>query len=357
MKINILLAGFLISTSILSFSTSHAYSVNSVVETVESINTQQKDIQRLVQKQAQLEREFLDIEAQQKELAKQITNLQQKSAVQTEVLRERLKALYYFSEQGFWQFFFSNNSASELDRNLKIMARLNSLDIRLIEELKENSKILTLKSERLSKRSIFLKKRQNALFVEEKKLSKLFAVRKETLTSLKKKSAYKDFHKILKVTKDPTLLDFKKSGLVEVLKKGSLRDQKGKLPWPVTGSILREYGVIQDEDFENIKIPHMGILIGASEGESVNAIASGTIEFAGELPFMGPTVIIGHGDQFQTVYSGLKSLQVKKGDLVNKNQLLAKSARLGFEETSGVYFEIRQFTATSDPSSWMKGNL
>lgn len=330
---------------------------SNVIETVRTVTQQQKEIQKLVQQQAQIEREYLDLEAQQKELQTQIDQLQVKTETQTEVLRERLKALYYFSEQGFWQFFFSNNSAAELDRNLRIMASLNNLDIELIDELKVNSKNLANKSKRLSERSVFLKSKQAKLFAEEKKLSELFESRKKSMASLKTKSSQKFIQEQIKKAKDPVFAEYKKQGLNEVVKNGSLRDRKGQLPWPVQGSLVRRYGVIQDDDFENIKIPHLGVLIGTEPGQNVSSIAAGEIEYIGTVPYLGLTVIVSHGDQYHSVYSGLKEVNVRLGETVTQNQSLARSGKANLEETSGIYFEIRQFSETSDPVSWMKGTL
>jgi len=115
--------------------------------------------------------------------------------------------------------------------------------------------------------------------------------------------------------------------------------------WPLKGNVVNYFG-------ERIRNQlNKGIGIKADTGESVKAARSGSVVFADYLGGYGYTVIIDHGDGFQTVYSQNASLQVKVGDRVTRG---SEIGRVGVrDELSYLHFEIRKHSVADNPMYYL----
>ncbi len=73
-----------------------------------------------------------------------------------------------------------------------------------------------------------------------------------------------------------------------------------------------------------------GMDLAPSSDKAVCAANNGNVVFAGELAFMGKTVIIDHGCGLLSYYGHLDTLDVKEGDAVTKTTVLGTSGSTGF---------------------------
>lgn len=87
---------------------------------------------------------------------------------------------------------------------------------------------------------------------------------------------------------------------------------------------------------------HDGIDIAMPTGTSVKAMTSGEVVFAGEKRGYGNTVIIEHANKMRTLYAHLDSIDVNKGDLVQKGQRVARSGNTGVSTGPHLHFEIQK---------------
>jgi len=114
--------------------------------------------------------------------------------------------------------------------------------------------------------------------------------------------------------------------------------------WPIKGSVISYYGSKMD------RAKNKGIDIHAVEGASVKASRSGKVVFCDEwLKGFGKTIILDHGDSFQTVYAYNSILLVKPGDLVEQNGVIAKAGRGGRAKEPSLHFEIRRNGEPQNP--------
>ena len=114
--------------------------------------------------------------------------------------------------------------------------------------------------------------------------------------------------------------------------------------WPLKGNVVSYYGSKMDST------KNKGIDIHAAEGSSVKASKAGKVVFCDEwLKGFGKTVILDHGDSFQTVYAYNSILLVKPGDVVEQNGLVAKVGRGGRAKGSSLHFEIRRNGEPQNP--------
>jgi len=114
--------------------------------------------------------------------------------------------------------------------------------------------------------------------------------------------------------------------------------------WPLKGSVVSYYGSKMD------RTKNKGIDIHAAEGSSVKASRSGKVVFCDEwLKGFGKTIILDHGDSFQTVYAYNSILLVKPGDVVEQNGVIAKVGRGGRAKEPSLHFEIRRNGEPQNP--------
>lgn len=117
---------------------------------------------------------------------------------------------------------------------------------------------------------------------------------------------------------------------------------------PASGRITSGFGYRRDPFTRKIKL-HEGIDIANSYGTSIKAAAKGTVIFAGYYNGYGRTIIIDHGNSYKTLYGHNKELLVKKGDKVEKGQVIAKMGSSGRSTGVHLHFEIHHNNKAIDP--------
>lgn len=129
--------------------------------------------------------------------------------------------------------------------------------------------------------------------------------------------------------------------------------QAGKLPMPLSGKIIEEYGEHLVAD-AGVKIMHKGIKIAPSSTADVKAVADGRIVFADNVKNFNNLVIIDHGSAYYTVYGNLDILSVKSGNKISKGSVLGQVLTDTGIETPHLYFELRKKEQALNPRLWFK---
>lgn len=122
--------------------------------------------------------------------------------------------------------------------------------------------------------------------------------------------------------------------------------QRGNLPWPVAGRILRSFGSIREGDLR-----YEGVLLEASEGTPVRSVHNGRIVFSDWLRGYGMLIIVDHGNGFLSLYGNNQSLAHQPGESVAAGDVLAYSGS-GGQNATGAYFEIRKGGQPVNPQEW-----
>lgn len=123
---------------------------------------------------------------------------------------------------------------------------------------------------------------------------------------------------------------------------------KRKIKLPIAGSITGKFGGARSAEGGTWK----GIFISTRTQQSVHAVADGTIVYAGRLSGFGQLSIIDHGERYLTIYAGLSSVSLSKGQKIKAGDVLGQSGTLDSGET-GLYFEIRHGYQPIDPLNWI----
>jgi len=122
-----------------------------------------------------------------------------------------------------------------------------------------------------------------------------------------------------------------------------------KLRWPVSGRIITGFGQRADGTHND------GINLSVPLGTSVHAAESGTVAYAGaELKGYGNLVLLRHDNGWVTAYAHNDQLMVKRGDKVQRGQVIATAGRTGSVDQPQVHFELRQGSKPVDPVPFLE---
>lgn len=313
-----------------------------------------KKIKKIVTEKSDLSQRQALLGVTIKNLNQKVQELDRQSREQKTLLAERLKAIYKLGGgQSLARLLFSSSSSAEMGRNLKILGLVAQRDLDLIrnynrdvEELRQKRKSLVLRLENLKSVEAKIAHQEKSLLREQALKNKLLdGVRKSRLFAIDK----------IQVLRQQSLqFNLDDVGLFDLLFKASFADQKGLLPSPIQGPIVKRFGLIKGQEHP-YTLNHKGVVIGSAPGALVKAVFAGRASYIGSVPGYGKTLIIDHGDHYYTVYAQAEDIKVNLGDEISQAQVVASTGSSALENPPGLYFEIRHFSEPYDPQLWMKG--
>ena len=98
---------------------------------------------------------------------------------------------------------------------------------------------------------------------------------------------------------------------------------------------------------------HKGLDIAVAYGTDVRSAAAGKVIFAGAKGGYGNCVIISHGNGLDTLYGHLSTINVKANDMVNVNDVIAKSGNSGRSTGPHLHYEVHKNNTPVNPKLFM----
>jgi septal ring factor EnvC (AmiA/AmiB activator) len=123
----------------------------------------------------------------------------------------------------------------------------------------------------------------------------------------------------------------------------------GGMSWPVTGNLLASFGGRLPDGRRSD-----GVLIAASAGTQVKAVADGTVVYADWMTGYGNILIIDHGQGYMSLYAHNDGLLRAAGDAIQRGQPVATVGSSGGQDRPALYFELRRNGAPVNPADWLK---
>ena len=127
---------------------------------------------------------------------------------------------------------------------------------------------------------------------------------------------------------------------------------KGKLPWPVNGTVVWQYGQHNHPVYTNVKMPfNNGCNIATATNEPVKAVFAGTVKNVAMMPGYNQCVLVQHGDYY-TFYCKLHDVRVNTGDKVKVGDILGSVDTISGE--TQLHFQLWHVTDPQDPEKWLR---
>ena len=127
---------------------------------------------------------------------------------------------------------------------------------------------------------------------------------------------------------------------------------KGRLPWPVDGSIVERFGKHMHPVYQNVELPqNNGVTLVVKRGAPAKAVFNGKVTQIVVLPGYNQCVLVNHG-AYYTLYSKLKTVSVKPGDKVTTGQTVGTVDTIGGEDL--FHFELWYGTTPQNPETWLR---
>ena len=354
--------------------------INRLKNEVQALEKKLGDITR---KEYATERKVKKIEKKLKRFAIKRKKLAKVLSSQKKGLAQQLQAYYSAGEQSHLRLLLRQDNPSSIGRTIKYFEYMNKsrlskiakvkktldeidaiereglADKKKLQNLMEKLAIQKKASERvLSKREVIYKKSKKKLLSKDRQLRQL--KRKEAglqskINGLVKKSDKKSSNKSVNKSKAASATENKRKRKLRNVEVGRFHSNKpftrlrGKLSWPVKGRVLHNYG-----EKRNRKQRWKGVVISASGGAKVKAIASGEVEFAGWFNGYGYLVIIRHDKHYRSLYGYNRAVHVDVGQTIKAGTTIASVGNSGGQQKNALYFEIRKQAQPNDPAKWCR---
>lgn len=284
-----------------------------------------------------------------------------------EILKKRLVNIYKYGGVAEFNLLLSSQGAEDALANSYLLGKIAEQDQKLINDLVEQKRRLTMTQEELRKEHLRLKGQNNDLKQHNKELKSAADERNELLSKVRR-------DKKLFIAQQAELLRASQEMQAAIKKllaeKKRLRDEAnrkkgkpstptpnyykgGRLAWPVQGTINSPFGTRIHPVFKT-KITHTGLDIGAPKGTPVKAADAGEVLYTGWMRGYGQVVIIDHGGDLTTVYAHLSKIDTAEDAKVTRQTVIGRVGSTGVATGNHLHFEVRVNGNAVDPMKYLK---
>jgi murein DD-endopeptidase MepM/ murein hydrolase activator NlpD len=123
---------------------------------------------------------------------------------------------------------------------------------------------------------------------------------------------------------------------------------------PVSGCMTSPFGVKRLHNGKPTGEYHGGVDQRTPEGESIRAVAAGTIAFAKQFNVLGNAVGIDHGQGFESMYLHMSRLVVAPGAAVQRGDILGYAGSTGRSTGPHLHWVLYVNGVNVNPSQWVK---
>ncbi|MCG3730923.1 peptidase M23 [Vibrio cincinnatiensis] len=305
----------------------------SISQLEKQIKSTQNDLTHTNKNIANLQKNISELELQRQQQAEKLTEL-----LQTYYVTRRTLASGDLLKDGV-----------EQDRISQYYQHLATSRARMIQQLET-----TRQSLNESEHQLQLEREQITALLQQQtqkrdQLTKTQKERRQTVTAISK-SISGDKVYLAELQRNETRLkaEIAKAAKRNAVPMDGLAKQRGKLPWPIKGQVLHQFGERQTG-----QVDWKGMVIDANYGQAVKAVYPGTVVFAEYLRGYGLVILLDHGKGDMTLYGYNQSLMKKEGDKVTAGETLALAGDTGGQARPALYFEIRRNSKAENPRHWL----
>lgn len=281
-----------------------------------------------------------------------------------QALAARLRALHMEGPQRDLELILTSQSFSALVARLRFNATLARLDGNLVARTREQHRMIEAEQQQMQAALAGIWEAREEARREREQLEMLEAERVGLLREVKEEAARLEAQLAELTRQERRLADVlaqleARREQQPVSPEGTRQDlvpfatRRGDLPWPVSGSVVREFGRNIHPRFGTVTM-HNGLTVAGLAGAPVYAVAPGVVQFVDYLPGYGQCVILDHGAGFYTLYANLSRIFPTRGSQVSGGQILAELGISQESEQPELYFEVREGREARDPRAWLQ---
>ncbi|WP_182053423.1 MULTISPECIES: murein hydrolase activator EnvC [Vibrio] len=333
--------------------------INRQKKSLTSQEKQLNDLQKSLKNQelgiSKLEREIKQTKTDLAQADQNINKLEEKIALQEaqrQAQEEELKQLlqtYYVTERAKANGHLLNEGVEE-DRISQYFQHLAKARAKVIDAITQTTQELAHNKNQLELEKAQIEALLKQQSEKRSSLASTQSQRKGTLNKIQK-SIKDDKRYLAELQRNETRLkaEIAKAAKRNAVPMDGIAKQRGKLPWPLKGRVLHNFGTKQTG-----QVNWKGMVLSASYGQQVKAVYPGTVVFAEYLRGYGLVVLLDHGKGDMTLYGYNQALTKKEGDKVTAGEVIALAGDTGGQDRASLYFEIRRNSEAQNPKSWLK---
>lgn len=289
-----------------------------------------------------------------KKLETQQQSLRQSSQQQKKRVMKELRQAYQMGQEGGMKALLNQDQPEALARVLAYHGYIYRARTATIERYRETLKRLEQVVVDIRRVQQRLEQNRQALSGQRENLTKTRARRQQTLADLSASIASKGAQR-KELERNRSELE----NLLKTIEKAvialAVPDNykpfsalKGKMPWPLVGRHLHRFGQSRNRG----KMRWQGVTIPAAGGTKVKPVHYGQVVFADWFRGSGLLLIVDHGDGFMSLYAHNQSLLAEVGEWVTPETAISTVGNSGGQESTALYFEIRQQGKPVNPARW-----
>lgn len=126
---------------------------------------------------------------------------------------------------------------------------------------------------------------------------------------------------------------------------------------PAEGRISSPFGAYRVYNEGQASWRHRGVDIANKEGTEILAPNSGIVVLSEDMRVHGGAIIISHGQGVFSIFSHLKERLVKKGEKVERGQLIGIMGQTGLATASHLHWGVSASGVVVDPLEWTKREI
>ena len=339
-------------------------SLNETRDERDQARAQLRDVERalgnLVQEQKRLQAELKTESGKLQALRTRAQRSRAELAVHTENLAGEVRAAFAMGRQEYLKLLLNQQDPASIARVHVYYRYLTQARAARAGELRTGLAVLAVLEQQITERTRTLGALRAAQTEQQRALNESRARRATLVASLNQKLSSQS-QNLERLKRDEQvlarLLRELSSFLADAPKPpgpigagARFQDFQGKLPLPVKGRILANYGEPKNIGDTRWK----GVFLAAEEGREVHAVFRGRVAYADWLRGFGMLMILDHGDGYMTLYGHNQSFYKTVGDWVEAGQVIASVGNSGGNAQSGLYFEIRHQGEPRNPLQWCR---
>lgn len=293
-----------------------------------------------------------DAQARINDLQAQAQTLERQLATQRETLEQQLDAAYRLGEHDYLRLVLQQKEPSKFERVLGYYGYFNRARLAEIEAITITQRQLEQVRNDVRSQQLELEQRKQQQRQQQGVLKAQQEEQQQLVKRLNREQSA-DQQRIAELKQDQEALEQVlaaiRSALRDEPRLDGLTAMKGQLAWPADGRVQRVFGRTRSGG-----VTWKGVVIDATDGAPVRAIADGRVLFANWLRGYGLLIVLDHGDGYMSLYGHNQTILPAVGDIVRANETIALVGQSGGREEPAVYFEIRVKGDAVNPVQWCR---